>query len=131
MPIMDKQSVRKEFDRLKSDFSDLTKRNTVSPDLRIVVNGLIMLMEVILAIFLEKNTKKTKDNSSMPPSQTGKDESALGTEGSNGKGKSEQDHIAANTRTVETTTVITVDYCDHCGESLKKSPCLCYERRRE
>ena len=129
MAIMDKQAVRQEFDKLKSDFNSLNKTKKVSSELRVIVNGLIMLMEVILAIFLEKQTKKTKNNSGKPPSQTKKDESALGSQGSKGKGKSEENHVAANTRTVETTTVIPVDYCDQCGEYLKNTSCRCVERR--
>jgi transposase len=126
---MDKQSVREEFDQLRSDFKTLSKTKKVSPELKVIVNGLIMLMEVILAIFLEKKTKKTKDNSGKPPSQTEKDETSLDSKGSKGKGKAEEDHVAANTRTVETTTMVAVDYCEQCGESLKNIPCLCIERR--
>lgn len=129
MPTMDKQSVRKEFDRLKSDFSTLTKTKKVSPEIQTIVNGLIILVEVILAIFLEKKTKKTKENSSKPPSQTDKDDTSLNNKGSQGKGKTEGDSIAANTRTIETTTVLSVDYCEHCGESLKETPCVWHERR--
>ena len=129
MAVMDKQSVRKEFDRLKSDFNALSKTKKVSSELKIIVNGMIMLIEVILAIFLEKKTKKTKNNSSKPSSQTDKDDTSLSIQRSNGKGKTENNHIANNTRTVETTTLIPVDYCDQCGESLKNAPCQCVERR--
>ena len=117
MAIMDKKSVREEFERLKSDFDNLSKGKKVSPEIKTLVGGLIMLIEIILSIFLEKKTKKTSENSSKPPSQTEKDESSLSAKGSNGKGKSEHDLLAKNTRTVETTTVIPVNYCDHCGES--------------
>ena len=51
MASMDKQSVRVEFDRLKADFSELSKGKKVAPELKVIVSGLIMLMEVILAIF--------------------------------------------------------------------------------
>jgi transposase len=129
MAIMDKKSVRDEFDRLKTDFNKLSSDKKVSPEIRTLVNGLFMLMEVILAIFLEKKTKKTNKNSSKPSSQTEKDESSLPSKGSKGKGNSEQSRIADNTRTVETTTVIPVDYCTECGESLEETACLCQERR--
>ena len=126
MAIMDKSSVREEFDRLKADFKALNKAKKVSTELRVVVNGLILLMEVILSIFLEKKTKKTKENSSKSSSQTGKDDSALGSTGSKGKGNLE---LVANRRTVETVTVLPVDTCDYCGELLKDLPCCCVERR--
>jgi len=129
MATIDKQSVREEFDRLKSDFKALSKGKNASTELRVIVNSLIMLMEVMLSIFLEKTTKKTKNNSAKPPSQTHKDESALGVQGSKSKGKFENNSIAANTRTVETITTLSVDYCDQCGESLKNTPCYCIERR--
>lgn len=126
---MDKQSVREEFDRIKKDFSNLSQSKKVSPEIKVIVNSLMMLVEIILSIFLEKKTKKTKDNSGTPPSQTDKDESSLGSSGGKGKGKSETNQMASNTRTVETTTIIPVDFCKHCGASLKDIPCEHYERR--
>ena len=115
MSIMDKQSVRKEFDRIKSEFSHISKKQKITPEIKSLFTAMILLMEVVLAIFLEKKTKKTHTNSSKPPSQTQKDETSLGAKGSNGKGSCEARHIAANTRTVETTETISVDYCDQCG----------------
>ncbi len=129
MAVMDKKSVREEFDRLKSDFSNLSNGQKVSPEITTIVSGLIILMEIILSIFLEKKTKKTKENSSKPSSQTDKDDTSLTHKGSKGKGKEEQGDLAENTRTVETTTVIPIDYCNHCGESLEETPCVCHERR--
>ena len=72
MALMDKQSVREQFDCLKSNYNELSKAGKVSPESRVIFNGLIMLMEVILSIFLERKTKKTKANSSKPPSQNRK-----------------------------------------------------------
>jgi hypothetical protein len=61
---------------------------------------------LILSIFLEKTTKKDNKNSSIPSSQTGKDESSLDHQGSNGKGKKENDALAKNTRVHEQVTVL-------------------------
>ena len=77
MAVMDKQSVREEFDRLKSEFTLLSDNKKIPAESKALFTGLIMLLEVILAIFLEKKTKKTKDNSGKPPSQTEKDNSFL------------------------------------------------------
>jgi len=54
-----------------------------------IMNSLFMVIELILAIFLERTTKKDTTNSSKPSSQTEKDESALGRAGSHGKGKAD------------------------------------------
>ena len=126
---MEKQSVREEFDRLKSDFIVLKKSKKVSVEISVIFNGLIMLMEIILSIFLERKTKKTSNNSGKPPSQTEKDETSHTNKGSNGKGKREEDAIASNARTVETITTIEVKHCDQCGEFLENTPCKCVERR--
>ena len=84
---------------------------------------------MILSIFLEKVTKKDNKNSSKPSSQTEKDESALGYQGSKGKGKNEDSGTVHNTRTKETITLSKADNCEVCGESLINTPCLHVERR--
>jgi len=129
MASIDNQSVRDEFERIKSEFTTLTGNKKMSPESVTLVNGLILLFELILSIFLEKNTKKTTLNSSKPSSQTEKDESAVGKQGSKGKGKTETSATATNTRTVESITVLPVHSCDSCGESLRKVTSECFERR--
>ena len=76
---------------------------------------------------MEKKTPKTSKNSGKPPSQTEKDNTSL--EGSKEKGVKENNLVAINTRTVETITVAPADCCDQCGESLRKTPSQCHERR--
>jgi transposase len=128
MPTVNKQSVREEFDRLKTEFKSLSKDNKISPESTALFNGLIMLLNLLLAIFLEKTTKKNSMNSSIPPSQTEKDNSSTETK-TNSKGKSEKTTLAANTRTVETTEIMPVDRCEDCGADLSKEPCMHRERR--
>ena len=82
---------------------------------------------MLIAIFLEKTTKKTSKNSSIPPSQTEPDESTH--PGTNGKGKPESKLAAANTRTIETVILAKVSRCDVCGQDLKDTPCQHVERR--
>ncbi len=129
MPTINKQSVREEFDRLKSEFKRLSDDKKISPETATLFNGLMMLLNLMFAIFLEKTTKKTSKNSNIPPSQIQKDESSKDVPKTNTKGKSEKTTIAANTRTVETIEVIPVEQCDYCGEVLSKVPCKCLERR--
>src|SRR5262249_52521931 len=84
---------------------------------------------LLIAIFMEKTTKKNNRNSSKPSSQTEKDESSLTKNGTNGKGKREFDTVASNTRTIESTTVVKVTQCDVCGNDLRKAACIHAERR--
>jgi len=129
MSTVNKQSVREEFDRLKSEFEKLSSDNKITPEVATLFNGLMLLLNLLFAIFLEKKTKKTSSNSSIPPSQTQKDETSKSESKTNGKGKKENSNKAANTRTVETTEVIPVTCCGQCGESLKGVACKAIERR--
>lgn len=129
MPTVNKQSVREEFDRLKLEFKKLSDKNKISSESAVLFNGLMMLLNLMFAIFLEKATKKNSKNSSLPPSQTQKDETSKSTSKTNTKGKPEKTTTAANTRTVETIEVVTLDWCPDCGENLNKIPCSGHERR--
>ena len=93
------------------------------------MTSLFLVVELILAIFLERTTKKDTTNSSKPSSQTGKDESALGRAGSHGKSKADNKAAAHNRRTVETVTLSKALTCDVCGEDLTDVPCVHVERR--
>jgi len=129
MSTFNKKSVRDEFDSLKMKFKDLSKENKVSPECALLFNSLIILVELILSIFLEKQTKKNSNNSSIPPSQTEPDESSLPAKGSSTKGKAEKKTQINNSRTIETIEVLTINECEKCGESLTEVDCKCYERR--
>ena len=88
-----------------------------------------MMMELILSIFMEKQTNKNSKNSSIPSSQTDDDHLSLSKTGGKGKGKNIQNDVANNQRTKETTTIATVSSCDVCGEPLSRTPCTHHERR--
>jgi len=124
-----KKSVQEELERLKSDFVRLSKDKALSPEITVLITSMFMLMELIFAIFLEKKTKKAKNNSSIPPSQSEKDDTSLSDKGSKGKGKKENDKLAENCRTRETVTISSVDTCSMCGEDMSGVSCYEHERR--
>ena len=129
MANINKKSVREEVDKLKSEFSNLREAGKVTDEVIALMNSMLMIMELILSIFLERTTRKNNKNSSIPSSQTGKDDSGLDNQGSNGKGKSENNSVADNMRTVETITISKVDTCNTCGEDLRDIAPDKYERR--
>ena len=116
MASLDKTSVRTEVNRLKTDFEQLCAEGKITPESKALMMGMFRIVELILSIFLEKTTQKDNKNSSIPASQTGKDESSLSHQGSNGKGKKETDTLAKNTRVHEQVTVSTVSFGDVCAE---------------
>lgn len=129
MANIDKKSVRNEVDKVKIEFESLCAAGKVSSEIRVLMSSMLMIMELILSIFLERQTRKNSNNSSLPPSQTDKDETALSPKGSHQKGKSENNTIADNVRVSETVTVSEVNSCEVCGEDLQHTPVQGHERR--
>ena len=67
-------SPRDEFDGDKADIDALRKEGQISKEADVVISGLRRLLGIVITIFLETPTKKTSKNSSIPPSQSDKDE---------------------------------------------------------
>jgi transposase len=128
---VNKQSLREEFDALKGRFAQLCADGKMAEESRALVEALLMLLQLLMAVFLEKHTPKTSTNSSRPSSQTSKDETASSRPGNHGKGKTLDQARSANTRTVETVQITQVGFCEHCGEDLRKVPCQGHERRTQ
>ena len=80
---VDKTSVREELECLKQDFEQLCSDGKVTQEVRLVMNSLLVVVELMLSVFLEKKTRKDSKNSSLPPSQTDKDKTS--TTSSSGK----------------------------------------------
>ena len=131
MPSVNKQSLREEFTALRERFGQLSTDGKVGAESRALIEALLMLMQVLMAVFMEKNTRKTSANSSKPSSQTRKDESALSHPGTHTQGKVYDPSRPANTRTVETVQVSKVSSCEECGEDLRKIPAQGHERRTQ
>lgn len=129
MATLNKQSVRGEVDKVKAEFDQLSQAGKVTPEVKALMGTLLLVVELILSIFLEKTTTKNSQNASIPPSQTDKDETASSSAGSHGKGKSTKPSIPRNSRTVETTTVLPVSHCQQCGEDLQSVKVCGHERR--
>jgi hypothetical protein len=128
MASVNKASLREEFDALKGEFERLSA-NGMPADSRTLFQAMLMLFEVLMAVFMEKRTAKTSRNSSLPPSQTTKDDDTAARPGANAKGEGYEKTQCGNTRTVQTVELSPVNVCETCGEDLSDTPCLGHERR--
>ena len=70
------------------------------------------------AIFLEKTTKKTSRNSSIPPSQTGKDETRKSPKKNRDTSAAQNLMTGENFRKITVEKISTVETCDSCGTDL-------------
>jgi transposase-like protein len=128
---VNKESLREEFGALKGRFTRLSADGKITAESRALVEALLMLLQVLMAVFMEKNTPKNSTNSSKPASQTPKDDTAITRSGTHGKGKVHHETRSGNTRTVENVQISQVSFCEQCGEDLHKLPCQGYERRTQ
>jgi hypothetical protein len=128
MASLDKTSVRSQVEKIKNDFEQLCRDGKVTTEVQAVMTSMLMIIELILSIFLERTTRKTSSNSSLPPSQTEKDNSSLTHPGSKDKGKTQVGDPLKNRRTRETFILLAVNECDVCGANLEQVTCT-YERR--
>ncbi len=129
MSSVNKQSLREEFDALKSQFTHLCAEGKMGSDSRALFQAMLTLFELLMAVFMERNTAKNSRNSNKPSSQTAKDETAAVQLGSKSKGKVQNNARSSNSRTVETVQISDVRVCETCGEDLSKTPCVGHERR--
>jgi transposase len=128
MASLDKTSVREEVTRLKADFETLARQGKVPPETGALFKSLLLIVELILSIFLERQTRKTSKNSSLPSSQTDKDETSLSRTSAAPK-RTLSTQTVTNHRLNEQVTVVSVDTCDVCGSPLDAVACTGHERR--
>ena len=127
---IDKTSVREQFNSIKADFNRLSESGKISDEAALLMNSLFALFEIVLAIFMEKQTKKNSRNSSIPPSQTEPDESSsLDNRGPSSKKRNPNKGTFSNQSARVSQRTITIDCCSCCGEDLSGQPADSVERR--
>lgn len=75
MATVDKASPRSEFDALKGRFEALCAVGGIGVEGRALFDALLMLFELLPAVFMERNTPKNARNSGLPSSRAGVDAS--------------------------------------------------------
>ena len=85
---------------------------------RFHITGLCCLLEILIVIILEKTTKKTSKNSSIPSSQTGKDETRKSPRKPRETNAARNSMTGENFETVTVEEISTVEACDSCGTDL-------------
>ncbi len=76
MATVNTASLRSEFDALKARFETLCADGAMSGESSALVEALLMLFQVLMAMFMEKNTPKGSRTSGLPSSRAEPDETA-------------------------------------------------------
>lgn len=129
MASINQHSLREDVDALKAEFKQLSFAGKVTPESQALIKALLMMLELVLVVFMEKTTKKGPSNSSIPTSQTQRNDTTPTHKGAKGKGNGQNDAPSSNTRTVTTTEFVRVDQCAHCSADLNDTPSGRCERR--
>ena len=127
MATLDKVSVRTQFEHHKAQFEALRQQGKLPPEAVIFIESIMLLMELVILILLEKTTAKTARNSSLPPLPTPKDETAQ--RGGHGKGAKPNRQTSASRRQVTVEETIAVEACEACGADLQEVEPVDRERR--
>ena len=107
-------SLRDEFGGYKADIVSLRKEGKISNEADVVIGGLCRLLGIVIAIFLEMTTKKTSKNSSIPPSQSDKDETRKSPEKNRDTSAAQNSITGGNFQTTTVAEISIVEVCDSC-----------------
>jgi len=66
---MKKESLRKKIDELKEESKSILDSETLNTEVRLFIKSMLTIIDVVVAVLLEKKTRKNSSNSGLPPSQ--------------------------------------------------------------
>ncbi len=128
LPTVNDKFLRAELQAAKEQIEALRKTGKVSPEADAVFRVLMPLLTLLLAVWLEKTTRKNSSNSSIPPSRVDADETAQRASPGNSAAKA-NDRTGPNLQKVTTEETVTVEACDRCGTDLSDVDPIGRERR--
>ena len=113
----------------RSRFAALEASGGVTPEISALFEALFAMMQMLILLLLEKRTKKTPANSSLPGSLAPFDRTTAPRSGSKSKGPGHEHGEYANVRIEVDEQTSTVDECGRCGEDLSEVTSEDHERR--
>lgn len=118
MASVDGASLRGQFEDAKARIAALRAAGKVPAEADALFGLLISLVSILIALLLERTTRKTSANSGLPPSQTEKDDTARRGGRDSGKGARPNLKTADSMRRVTVEDTAAVDTCGSCGADL-------------
>ena len=110
-----KDSIRKKIDEAKERIEKAIKADNISNETKIAIDSLMLVIDILISIFLEKKTRKNSSNSGLPPSRNNGSNGNRNTEPGNREKKGEK---LTNTREVKTSEIVSPKDCSECGSDL-------------
>ena len=60
---MSKQSIRQQIEDAKQDISKMLAKKEVPPEFLVSIKSILMILDIVVAVLLEKKTRKNSSNS--------------------------------------------------------------------
>lgn len=114
---MGKDSIREKIKSLEEESKTILTSKGISPEVKMFINSLLSILEIVVAVLLEKKTRKNSSNSGLAPSRNN------GPNGNRNKSQTERQKLGSqidNTRSVENTETTTPIDCTECGRNLNR-----------
>jgi hypothetical protein len=125
---MSKESIRNQIEKLQAESKNILNSNSVSSEIRLFINSMMTILEVIVAVLLEKKTRKNSSNSGLPPSRN------EGPNGNRNKNTADRKSIGSqigHTKNTETHEVVTPKECSKCQCDLRNTKAQDKESRQK
>ena len=113
---MSKESIRKNIEKLKNESELILESKSLNKDIRLFINSMMTILDIIVIAFLEKKTRKNSSNSGLPPSRNN---GPNGNRNTNQGDRSKKGEQLKNTRKVNTIESVSPDDCASCGSDLR------------
>ncbi|MBF0443436.1 MAG: IS66 family transposase [Oligoflexales bacterium] len=125
---MGKESIRKKIAEAKKSAEDLLKSRKATPETIAVIKSLLLILDIVVSVLLEKKTRKNSSNSGLPPSRNN------GSNGNRNKPNSaNQQKLGSQLPNSKRTTVteeLPVNECSQCFADLSRTPVINQEKRK-
>ena len=125
MTTVNRQSLNETIAEQQARLEALEAAGEVTPETRVLIDALLAKIKMLTVLLLEKKTRKTSSNSSLPPFE----KTALAKSGNEGKGPKHDKGAYANVRLEVDQYTSEVDTCRQCGEDLSEVAAEAHQQR--
>ena len=113
---MSKLSIRKQIEDAKNDAGKILSKGHLPEEVVLLIKSLLMILDVVVAVLLEKKIRKNSSNSGLPPSQ------GFGSNGnrnkSNNGNEGKRGSQLPNSRTRKKKVNLSPSECSKCNADL-------------
>ena len=127
---MGKESIQKNLDRAKARIRQAESDGHLSQESKAIIELLLSLVEIMMAIALQKRTRKNSNNSGLPPSQDIGGRHNDRGDGKGGRGDQKIGRRLDNARIQEQSHVLSPEKCRKCGADITDVSATATEERK-